>query len=90
MYKEVLERFLKVCEHNESCCFDDLAQVEESDETPIAEALKKQIPKKPKATRSRDFKSFIMGDCPVCGRTVDNNEHYCFNCGQRLDWEVDK
>ena len=31
-----------------------------------------------------------VGDCPVCGRTVDNNEHYCFSCGQRLDWEADK
>lgn len=31
-----------------------------------------------------------VGDCPVCDRTVDSNEHYCFNCGQRLDWEADK
>ena len=29
-------------------------------------------------------------DCCVCGRTVDSNENYCFNCGQRLDWEAEK
>ena len=75
MCKEVLERFLKACEHNES---------------PIIEAIKKQIPQKPKAVRSHDFKGFALGDCPVCDRTVDNNENYCFNCGQRLDWEAEK
>lgn len=86
MYKEVLERFLKVCEN-----FDDFAPVCKSDEKPIEEALKKQIPQKPKDIRlPRDVHFFAIGDCPVCGRTVDSNEHYCFNCGQRLDWEADK
>lgn len=85
MYKEVLERFLKVCEDNVGCL-----PVCESDEKLIEEALKKQIPQKPKAVRSHDFKGFTLGDCPVCDRTVDNNEQYCFNCGQRLDWEAEK
>lgn len=91
MYKEVLERFLKVCENNEICCFDDFEPVCESDEKPIEEALKKQIPQKPKDLRSpQDVHFFAIGDCPVCDRTVDSNEHYCFNCGQRLDWEAEK
>nr|DAI50807.1 MAG TPA: PROTEIN/RNA Complex, archaeal, ribosomal, 50S, protein.0A [Caudoviricetes sp.] len=91
MYKEVLERFVKVCEHNEICCFDDFEPVYESDEKPIEEALKKQIPQKPKDLRLPRYAHFFaMGDCPVCGRTVDSNEHYCFNCGQRLDCETDK
>lgn len=83
MYKEVFEKFIEVCENNGICCCP--AQF-----IPIAEALEKQIPKKPKALRTYDRKLSAMGDCPVCGRTVDNNEHYCFNCGQRLDWEAEK
>ena len=83
MYKEVFEKFIEVCENNGICCCP--AQF-----IPIAEALKKQTPQKPKAVRSHDFKGFALGDCPVCDRTVDNNEHYCFNYGQRLDWEAEK
>ena len=30
-------------------------------------------------------------ECSVCGTTVGDNdtEHYCFNCGQALDWGGD-
>lgn len=83
MYKATLEKFRRMYEQNEDCCCP-------AEFIPIAEALKKQIPQKPKAVRSHDFKGFALGDCPVCDRTVDNNEHYCFNCGQRLDWEAEK
>lgn len=83
MYEATLEKFRRMYEQNEDCCCP-------AEFIPIEEALKKQIPQKPKAVRSHDFKDFMMGDCPVCGRTVDNNEHYCFNCGQRLDWEAEK
>lgn len=84
MYEATLEKFRKIYEQNEDCCCP-------AEFIPIAEALKKQIPQKPKAVKaSRDFKDFMMGDCPVCDRTVDNNEQYCFNCGQRLDWEAEK
>ena len=82
MYVKILGRFQQICEHNRANYLEDCL--------PVEEAIKKQIPQKPKAVRSHDSKGFIMGDCPVCGRTVDNNEHYCFTCGQRLDWEADK
>lgn len=90
MYKEVLERFVKACEDNVDYLPNGLSQICESDEKPIEEALKKQIPQKPKDIRSHNFKGFALGDCPVCDRTVDSNENYCFNCGQRLDWEAKK
>lgn len=84
MYEATLEKFRKIYEQNEDCCCP-------AEFIPIAEALKKQIPQKPKDIRRHDYKKgFKLGDCPVCGRTVDSNEHYCFNCGQRLDWEADK
>ncbi len=83
MYKATLEKFREIYEQNEDrCCPAEFI--------PIAKALEKQIPKKPKALRTYDRKLSAMGDCPVCGRTVDNNENYCFNCGQRLDWEAEK
>jgi predicted amidophosphoribosyltransferase len=57
----------------------------------IETTLNKQIPLKPKAVRLRDHlkKGYKLGDCPVCGRTVDSDENYCATCGQRLDWRVE-
>ena len=43
------------------------------------EALEKQIPKKVKAHQ----------DCPNCGADVIGSGFYCWNCGQRLYWEVE-
>lgn len=56
------------------------------------EALEKQIPKKPKLHRT--FEVLGMTDsiylCPSCDTMLDN-EDYCTNCGQALDWrEVEK
>lgn len=48
-----------------------------------ANALEKQIAKKPK---------YIEGDydmplCPNCGMSVDENEEiHCSTCGQAIDW----
>lgn len=84
MYEATLEKFRRMYEQNEDCCCP-------AEFIPIEEALKKQIPQKPKDLRSpQDVHFFAMGDCPVCGRTVDSNEQYCFNCGQRLYWEAEK
>lgn len=43
------------------------------------EALKKQIPKKPKLSEY-DY------SCPNCEFEYLINEKYCSNCGQKLDW----
>ena len=54
-------------------------------------ALEKQIPKKAKLHRT--FKVLDMTDsiylCPSCGVMLDT-ENYCTNCGQAIDWEVEK
>lgn len=54
-------------------------------------ALEKQIPKKPVKVITTHIPIFsgeeyetYSHECPVCGVDVDN--HYCPNCGQRLEW----
>lgn len=55
-----------------------------------AEALKKQIPKKPKVKTT--FNSgFQTHECPNCGNEFGfcrgiKYSKYCPKCGQRLDW----
>lgn len=53
----------------------------------LAEALEKQIPKKP-IKSDREIRYCEVWKCPSCGfewsaRAID----YCYRCGQRLDWE---
>lgn len=43
------------------------------------EALEKQMPKKVRAHCL----------CPLCNKDVIGSGYYCWNCGQRLDWEAD-
>lgn len=50
-------------------------------------AFEKAIPKKPLWYRDG---SYIQKACPNCGtdipRTTYRYPHYCFHCGQALDW----
>lgn len=46
------------------------------------EALGKQLPRKPKETG--DFFSYCK--CPKCEKIVPLYSEYCYECGQRLDW----
>ena len=50
----------------------------------IYEALDKHRPKKVKPFR--DYKTIKA--CPVCGRELIYSAKYCYDCGQRVDWEV--
>lgn len=50
----------------------------------IAEAVEKQIPKKPKYNGGEC-------ECPTCGDDWNSNEYgsgmkFCWECGQKLDW----
>ena len=48
-------------------------------------AVEKQIPKKILFSRNMMTKecSFV---CPYCARIVESVHTYCWNCGQKLDW----
>ena len=50
----------------------------------VIEALEKQIPKKPKITKSH-VKNSKFGICE-CGEYIFDHEKYCSKCGQALDW----
>lgn len=48
-------------------------------------ALKKQIPKKPKVLKLQEVSDYKYGDCE-CGEHIMDDEKYCSNCGQAIDW----
>ena len=48
-----------------------------------AQALEKQIPKKPKLDNDNGI--YETEHCPNCYRKLFPNEHHC-KCGQALDW----
>ena len=52
-------------------------------------ALEKQIPKKPKVLKVQEVSGYKFGSCE-CGEHIMNNEKYCLNCGQALDWSDDR
>ena len=51
----------------------------------IKEALEKQIPKKPKILKVHDISGYKYGECQ-CGEHIMDDEKYCSNCGQKIDW----
>lgn len=55
------------------------------DETAIVNALKKQIPKKPKFKKSVKSQTFELR-CPNCGAVLQSDSPHCKYCGQALDW----
>lgn len=52
------------------------------DYTVIA-ALEKQIPKDVNSKCDEDWEYYYCGNCNV---NVDEDNNYCVNCGQKLDW----
>ncbi len=50
-------------------------------------ALEKQIPKKPTVLNIHDISNYKYGECE-CGEHIMDDEKYCSNCGQKLDWEA--
>lgn len=54
----------------------------------IADALEKQIPKKPIMRKDVAETYYI---CPECEWEVDKfDDNYCSDCGQKLDWAKEK
>ncbi len=52
-------------------------------------ALEKQIPKKPKVLKVHDISGYKYGDCH-CGEHIMDDEKFCSNCGQALDWSEEE
>ena len=57
----------------------------------VEEAVKKQMPKKPKERHSRKWgDNYNDGECPNCEATysdgLSDTPLYCSQCGQALDW----
>lgn len=53
-------------------------------------AIEKQIPKKPKNKKYSFYPHSTLlkskyGKCPVC-KSIQVDDEYCANCGQKLDW----
>jgi len=49
--------------------------------------MKKEIPKHIKFQRDSSLHNGITNIvCPICYWSVKDNQKYCSNCGQRLDW----
>ena len=54
------------------------------------QALEKQIPKKPQNKKYSFYpRSTLLkskyGECPNC-KSIQVDDEYCANCGQKLDW----
>lgn len=48
-------------------------------------ALEKQIPKKPKILKVHYISNYKYGECQ-CGEHIMDDDNYCSNCGQKIDW----
>jgi hypothetical protein len=49
------------------------------------EILEKRLPKKPKTLIIDKTSGVKAGNC-VCGEHIMDDEKYCSNCGQAIDW----
>lgn len=56
----------------------------------VKECIWKQVPMKPEEKYpyfDKGIHYFDAGMCPSCGRIAFSKNKYCYECGQRLDWE---
>ena len=91
-YEETREQFLMAWNTNAY-----INMCESSDVENVIKALEKQIPKKPTKLDSKLLiEAGWIYKCPTCGLACGANkyhleatqdEFYCTQCGQRLDWE---
>lgn len=49
-------------------------------------ALEKQVPKEVAKIEYLKSGTIDFGDCPICGREVQEYYHYCQYCGQAIKW----
>lgn len=57
----------------------------------IIEALSKQIPQPVKATKHRlGLYDIEISQCPNCGATLILEKKHCSDCGQKLEWPIER
>lgn len=68
---------------------DDSSPYEEAINIAV-KAIEKQIPKKAKNNGYYSEIARFIGACPLCNRynVSDDDNNYCYVCGQALDWSV--
>lgn len=56
------------------------------------EAIEKQIPVKPVYCKDQNIYFTSKWECPTCHKEFNGMKisEYCYHCGQKFDWEVDK
>ena len=60
-------------------------EIEEYGATDLAiEALEKQIPKEVNSKCDEDWEYYYCGNCNV---NVDEDNNYCVDCGQKVNWD---
>lgn len=50
------------------------------------DALEKQVPKYPKKTKAEGYRYIDTYRCPNCEKILQEQDDYCYHCGQALDW----
>lgn len=54
------------------------------------EAMKKQVPRKVITPLYYDqTKTLMTANCPSCGHMIPPKNKYCWDCGQRLVWDIE-
>lgn len=68
-----------------------IKKIEEACEI-ACEALKKQIPKKPKKVEDFGIGYADLHRCPLCGKNFTGTgiSDFCYHCGQALDWSKEE
>lgn len=69
---------------------EELSKITEANKM-ACNALKKQIPMKPRNVEERVGALNLVwyeGECPVCGGIVNGGQRYCCSCSQAIDWKT--
>ena len=77
-----IEKIINIVRCKVKCNATEMVEVEEK----IVMCLQKEIPFRPK-----ESKLLIgVGRCKCGAEFLDKDTDYCGNCGQKLDWSVEK
>lgn len=94
-YKFVEKVLVQSVENLDKAIYSEITKIAEEkgvtklivlDKDTIYKALDKATPKK--AKRLEGYRTIQV--CPVCERELIYSSHYCYDCGQKIAWEVEE